>query len=658
MSVRALTIHFLALAAALVVIAHPAEGRACTATEEAWVAAAARDTGLQLTAEVCSPAVVVLEIGLAGGPPLTVEVAAPPGSAFRMAGGLRVSPVAEISDWSAVPAPTRAAFDALTGWLDANAEQTGLTRPDQAPTDTPTAPGELPPASVPWLPLLALALVAPTLRRPPTRDLVAAAALLALAWGLRAGFGLSLPLHANGQGALWIRAAYDNPTLVATYGPGYPELYGWLARIFDDRPDLAVFRANALISALLPLATYALGLALSLDRPRALLAAFAIAIDPVGVRTGATEAYLIPLAVLAAFASLAACRAVTATLTGAGGPRRRLVVAGLRAVAAGVLAAQAIRIHPAALATVAIVPMAVLAAALATGEPTRRALRAALAVIVVAVASSALLGLAWLARSVELAAGAAETAIRSIADHPFELAVLGIGTALLGLAVPRARPRGVAVAGVVALALAVTADMAYSHTQLFQAAADQLLAPMIALGVAAFLAPRREVPWALAAASLLVPLLLLDHHWAPLRTLNTEQREYAWLADQLADLPPGCRLAHPRRIGTRVLEIPDYVTPDHRPAVGLTTAAAMHRLAAGNRCVVWAHTSICTPDEGRRVCHDVERALPMTPIASITLPAIKSFWQLYDQQTVVVQLLRFDQRDVLDPTTSGPPGSR
>src|ERR1043165_10298581 len=112
--------------------------------------------------------------------------------------------------------------------------------------------------SGPWLLLIAGVLLGFAIRRAPRPDRAEVGLIGILVPGavlLRLAFGFWGPLHVNGQGPLWIRGALD-PDALASYGPGYFELFGWVAHLATP-PDRAIFAANALLSGLTPPLLYA-----------------------------------------------------------------------------------------------------------------------------------------------------------------------------------------------------------------------------------------------------------------------------------------------------------------------------------------------------------------------------------------------------------------
>ena len=101
----------------------------------------------------------------------------------------------------------------------------------------------------PWFFCAALVLLLAAARRSPRprageRWLVGAIGGCAIA--ARLLWGVWGPLHVNGQGPLCVRGARELAAL-ASYGPGYFELFGWVTRL-GVAPDRAIFAAHALLA--------------------------------------------------------------------------------------------------------------------------------------------------------------------------------------------------------------------------------------------------------------------------------------------------------------------------------------------------------------------------------------------------------------------------
>ena len=210
----------------------------------------------------------------------------------------------------------------------------------------------------PWLLCAALLLIAVPLwrgPRPRPRELWLIAAIVTAAAIARLMWGMWGPLHVNGQGPLWIRGALE-PDALLSYGPGYSELFGWLAHV-GGAPDRAIFALNALLSAMSPALLYAAARLVGVQRGGALAAAVVLAADAVTIRTAASELYIWPLIALVLAVQVSLGVFVQAQL------RRDALAAGLALGAAGLFGAAAARIQAVGYLPLAVSPLVVLFAA-------------------------------------------------------------------------------------------------------------------------------------------------------------------------------------------------------------------------------------------------------------------------------------------------------
>ncbi len=579
--------------ACLVCLAAPAQAATCPASTAAWLDEASRELAIPIEARVCSPALTVVRLRPAGAPPLDVELAAGDGPAFRRAGGWRVSPIVE-GEYQLLPAAQRAAYEALVARLEA--------RPDLAGTAA---------ARVPWVLLAGLVLAAVNLARAPRpgrRELSAAAGVFLAAAALRTALGAWGPLHVNGQAPLWIRGALV-PSELHYYGPGYAELFGLLARA-GPAPDTAIFAANVVLSALVPVLGYAIARGARLSRPAALAGAALLALDPVAVRISATEAYFVPIAALTAAAAGLLFSAARAWR------RRDRLAAAAGWLAAGLFAAAAARIHPVAYLPVALVPLVALA-----GLRRRRALRT---LVGFAVATAAIGGTVLITSGGPVLQGLTQPSLRPVL--PMLQPLFGLAAAAIVTAVLLRRFPGLALAGFAGgAAMLLTRDV-YSQHPLWQAAYDRLFAVALALGAASLVACLPRARMALGAGGALVPLgvLLAAGPW--LTEPTTDQLEYLWVREVLRGLPSDCRPAAVTRAGDRVAELPDYVIgwPRAEP-VRARSLGAGSVLAGAPGCTVYVRGSLCSSREGAPLCAAIEGSAGLEPIASTGLPARPSY---------------------------------
>jgi hypothetical protein len=619
--VAALAGSFLTLPAAA---AKPvAEG--CAAADAQWLGGLEAATGTRGELVRCWPMSVRIRLQCGDAAALDVELATGEGEAFRRVGALRLRPVVDVEDFSDLPAEQQAAFAALETWLTAGAAE----RAPIAATGRAAAPG-----TVPWTLLYALVgtgLLAWSERR-RLRDRWAAIALLSGAtFAVRAALGPFAPHHVNGQGPLWIELASGRFDVLPRYGPGYAELLHPLVAAVPGPPDAVVFWTGVAASAALP--ALVAGLAGRVGGG-VWLAAAAVFADPVLTRIGATESYLVPILALVLASGLGAATAAEAL---GAGDRRRAAVALL---AAGLLASAAARIHPVAWIPVALAPL-VAAAVPGSGVGLAAARRAAIALGAVGAVVLATSGRAILALLPAVAASEGATSLTRALEDPGRAHVYAFFGALLVAAAlrwGRARPL-VSVAAVHGLVLAWTQGV-HDQGALGQASFDRLyLALPLIAATAQIPAWWLRRPW-LAPT---VAAALLAVGWTTATGRTTEQREYAWLAAELAHLPPRCHVAWVPRAGRRVLALPTWRVPES-PRDGSTQldardpGAVASRLAAGH-CVAYVESSLCASAEGRPVCESARARLPLRKLATVDLPAIPTMDRLpYDVAPVPVSV--------------------
>ncbi|MBN1771471.1 MAG: hypothetical protein JXB32_09430 [Deltaproteobacteria bacterium] len=498
-------------------------------------------------------------------------------------------------------------------------------RLDAPPSDgssaSPPAAGERPSRrGTPWIPLVALALAVAGLvgARPRARDVGLAVALWGAALVLRAALGPWGPFHVNGQGPAWLAAAIAGSGSLSHYGPGYAELLGPFAALWSGSPDTAVFLANATLCAAIPALAWVVARLLRLDPQAAFGAAVLLALDPVAIRLGATESYLPAVAAFTLGASallLAAARSVL---------DRRWWVGGAFGLAAALLCAQVVRVHPVAWGPAALVPALALAVPAVRSWRRRLLLAAGAAVLVgtvVAVVSGGVVASTFrLLRDGAL--------MRPESPHP---GVLLGAAALVAAAVAATWRRDtrwlVLAAAPVVLYLAATVQ-SFGQSAIAQHGYARVLLTLPLLALAAHV--RGRVAIALTAV---LALLLVGLGVPVVRARTTEHLEYRWLRTQLAALPAGCYVAHVSHAGSRTLYLPVY-PPRYPLSFGEGRTLDPGPAGAG-RCVYYVHGSICTSPEGRAACTALERPLALTPVARTTLPAAPSFTSLpYDRETV------------------------
>ena len=484
----------------------------------------------------------------------------------------------------------------------------------------------------PWLLLAALLLLSPAARavpRPATAEWLAMAVLMLVATLARLHWGLWGPVHNNGQAPLWIRGALD-PAALVFYGSGYFELFGWLARRATE-PDRMLFAANALLSGLTPPLWYGVARLVGVSRLGALAGAAVLAVDPILIRSAASESYFSALVALPLAVQLSLGVGVRAAVAGA----RHAVIAAV--LAAGLFACAAARLHPMGYLPLTLCPLVVLLAGPLPGW-RQRARLAALSAVVIAVLVLATSGRQlWSVLSASVLAKQAITM-----PQPQVWAGLIAAAALASLASRWARPAWLPLIGVAALLLLLaTQDSFNTHPQ-WTLYYQRLFWPSLLLGVAPLLPrPRSWAATALsAAAAAAVAVAVTLPRVGP---ITTEQLEYAFLKQALRDAPSDCTLAAVTLADRRTWEIPGFLLPTSGESrLGPTRAVqSAADFDSSSGCLLYVHSSLCNSIEGRPLCDAVEHDVALTPLAQRLLPAVPSFSDLpYDRSEVDVALFR------------------
>ncbi len=464
------------------------------------------------------------------------------------------------------------------------------------------------------------------------------------ALALRCVLGLWGPYHHNGHGTEWVWWALFLPKDPSFYGPGYYEVLRPFALLAPRAPDLAIFTANAVASALIPVLVYAVARRLFDDRERPWLAGLLMLADPISVRYGASEAYLIPISLLATAAAVCLMEALASV-------ERKLPSARDWALAAsgGLLAAQAARVHP-----VAWIPVA-LAFAAAGCAWKRRGFRTRGAALLCALALGVFLAAAL---PTILASYAQIMNPETSGGEPLPMNIFNnnrwwIGLLVVfGAGVALARTVGLADASL-PLALAAAAAIVgtrdvYDMSPLFSAGYDRLFFPFLLPGIA-FLAGR----WPRAARSPLIvtaltAALLLVPYTPAIFQRNSEQLEYRAARSWLAELPSDCIVVVPQVPGPNV-SIPDFIMKDRdyasrRPDAGrkVRTAAELSSvIQEKHACAYYLRTSLCMLGAAGSTCDDIETVPGLVETARATLPARSSThcWK-YTSPSVDIVLYR------------------
>lgn len=465
----------------------------------------------------------------------------------------------------------------------------------------------------------------------PATSLWLAGAVAAVALALRLVLGPWGPLHVNGHGPRFVAGAAGDPADIAAYGPGYHEIFAPIAALAPSSPDWAIFAANALCSALVPPLAFAIGRMTGLSARATLVAALLLAIDPIAIRMGATEAYFAPIAFLCTAAS--AAMLVASGAMEAGGRWRAVALL----VAAGLLLSQAARMHPAAWVLMATVPFVLLAGD--TGNWRRRLLMALAAAaisggVLMCTSGNALLDVLGNIRT--------GTVFRPPAPSPWPLVWIALPAAVYAVCAPR---RWLVVPAGIALAALGLTRHAFDASWIWQQAYFRLYLTLPVIAALACVPPgwlRRR--WLAVGSATVILVAWIVAGWPVVAGRTTEHLEYRWVREQLTRLPPECRVVHLAFAGNRVLMLPTYVGPSR-------TAVAMHArrprtidaALAPAPCLYYVHSSLCSTAEGRPECDAIERRLTLVPTARVSFAAARERETFaYDSDTVETMIARVE----------------
>jgi hypothetical protein len=493
--------------------------------------------------------------------------------------------------------------------------------------DVPQTPGAkvLERTSVPsgthWiLPVALLLLVLSRVRaRPgvPRVDIGLTAAVFIGGALLRLALGPYGPFRINGLGPMWLDGAISDPGQLYGYGPGYPEIFSLIARLAPSAPDVTIFVANGVISALVPALAHVLARLVGFDRTRALIPASLLALDPIALRVATTESYTPAIITLTLLGSVLL---VAAALHA---HRREWPRVGLLALAAGLVLSQSVRIHPVAWIPAALAPLTVLAVG---DEVTalRRLISAAVATLIagliIALTSGSIVeGQLALLRHSEVMAP----------SRPMFVWWFPVLAVALGFAAFRwARPRWLIIPALLQLGALAATRHDFAQSFVWQQSYDRLYLAIPLVALAAFIreswTPRRVVRGGLVAAGALL-LVASAPIW---RGRTTDHLEYRWVRKTLDTVPRECLVVYVGQVGNRNMMLPIFGPPAKaaRKAIRLdadSTTDLPHRLA-GSPCTMYVHTTFCASTDGGPVCDRVENLLDLEPVASERFPAVSS----------------------------------
>ena len=593
------------------------------------VVAWARRCEPTLEAQMCDEGVVVVRAHPDGAPPLAIELRSSPEGSFRRVGSIGLSPIAELADWSLAPAGWREAFERVARCPPPPFGAVGPRTHGEAGQST------RPPRIVgsPWRAAAGLMLLLVVLidrrrlvgwaRRPWTLLLIPPATL-----ALRALFSDDAFFHQNGQGPIWIEMALCH---ASPYGPGQRELFGEIASLGGAAPDLAVFLAQSIFLSFGPLFAFLIVRAQGGSLPFAAAASAAVALDPLLARLAHSESYF-------ASQSLLLAAAAAALSAGARGGRVRF---GLAVLAAGLIAAQASRVHPVSWVPIALLPACVL---VVPGRSTkRRAIETAIAALGIA---TVLVITSWptlLAQyQGQLVAEWGDRTTERFAAPAVPWVALVV--ALVVVLVSRSRRRGLVRAGAL-FACVVAVDRVGSvapWSEAVRAANAHLYAPLLAVAAASLARAHPRMRRVLVPAMIIVTLGVFAWRWRAWTELPSDALEERIALEWRARMRSDDTLVYVERAHDRVQHLPIYqCVAEHPRVVALRWPQAAPSEIVPSGALYVIETSLCATREGQEACERLRARWPLETLEERVLPARPSApYQPYDVSQLRLRLAR------------------
>ena len=609
----------------------------CSNDQREWAARCSRVVGIDVRAARCPASIIVVEARSGERAPLEVEITSG-GGGLRGVDGYGLSPVGEFVDWAAEPAHHRAALDAVARCV------VDEKPPMAAPLDRDSIAGMNATVArapvVPWLFLLALVglgvLAASARPRIRTRRGLELAGFGAAVFALHA---IVLPFaffHQNGQGALWVEYALRGHGGLADYGPGYREMFSAVAAGFPAYPDTAVFIAQAALAALVPPLVWIIARRIGARPAVCWSIAGVVAIDPTLGRIAQSESYFAVLVVLLTLAGAAAIEATHRASLRAWRPWVGIVAAGL-------LVAQAARVHPLCWLPAALLPLAVFVMPAANWRA--RALRAgavAVGIAAIVAATSATVMMDVLGSEV------VPHRLGSRLSAPSSIVVAGVaGVLALGVWRLERSVRGLSalvIGAAVVMMMRATNALPYDLDAFWHAVVRLYLPVLVACaaGLAGQVEMRavaaRRVSAIVAISVAVVGLVHAAVQWNALTLRATDVRESQWVRTWRADIPAGTRVLYLARAGDRTYALPIYLRADGLVPIGVSVSSlGSVGLPIGS---LYYRSSLCSTPEGEAACRELDSRCQLVAIEPHTLPAIASQPWAPGEQPASVGLFR------------------
>ncbi len=615
-------------------------GAGCGSSISRWAATCRAVAGVVVVPEVCVQGRVIVRASVDGAEAIRVEIGPAGGSAFVREGALALSPIGDFPDWNQTPPTHRRALDGLRACvrsdapLDVRAREGLSALRDRA--WSPTRP------VWPWRLLAALALSAAlafgAARASPRRALRAAASATLVAFVAGAVHRALAPaalFHQNGQGALWVRYALGEPS---PYGNGYFEVFSRVVSS-SSTPEAAVFQAQS-VAVAVGVACLWLALRASGVRPALSIAgAVAVCAEPALARMARSESYA-----GTCFALVTAALAVAVCGARAGRVRSWPFAASM--AAAGLLVAQAARIHPVCWVPAALIPVAVFARVGGRGRRLRLGLATAALIGLVVAASTGpamldvltgSLGQQWLPALFALQSTRSKLVVA--------LAAAGIAALLVGWRWPSIGRAGCAL---VIVALGVSTTVEGPAPVWVYHSVGLLFAPALAVAALSSLRPwanSRHADALCAAVISVGALAAWTTHRRAWAVVPTDALEAARVVRWRSTLADRASITYLERAGHEVFILPLYArgagaSVRVRAWVPSEAASSAPTMRAGD---YYYRSSVCSAVGAQHWCDALEGAYVLRAVDVSSLPAIPSVRNArYEGAAVRVGLYRVE----------------
>ncbi len=437
--------------------------------------------------------------------------------------------------------------------------------------------------------------------------------------------------HQNGHGPPWILWDLRGQ---CRYGPGHPEVFGWIAHLLGDAPEAGVFGLQLMLGALWPVWMFLAARHLGAPALLALAMAVATAWDPLVGRIINSESYwaLIISALLPALAALA--MGVRADQ-----PDRKAMIAGI--VAAGLLVSQAARVHPIGWVACGMIP----AGLLVSRGPFRRRLgytalaTAGVGLIAGAFAFTAFASIFGGSLTNQYSEGLSippEHAKHAVLMTLRDAWIPAVVFLVLGRRIERTLVGTVLFVVVLGIAR-VTNMIGESANPSILASYFHLFLPALAGVAAGACAPKRglrgfdEVLYVGIAVAAVLWLTPQRERYLP---LMTDQRESQVMAEWRHDIPDQAYMyflgVAPLATTTtqhgpaRILNLPIYGGPLESHPVAVFLRADDPTYLPEVDGAYYYRSSLCSTSDGQAFCEALEARLELEELHRATLPSLRS----------------------------------